>query len=275
MNMKKILLTLAVALTALFVSNAEEVTKTKEFGDITRIDIAYLYEVHITEGSSGQVRFVYDSAYENHLKIRYDKNNSELNLELQDLPKKFKLSSEPKILVYLEMDQIDKLSLSGACKAVFDGSFTTKDIHIDLSGAAQLSGLDIKGSSMKFCASGACKAGFSGDFRDEAEVELSGAARCDLNIYADNFEGELSGAAKIELDGKVKDLSIEGSGACSIDAEDFVTTHTVIELSGASKAKIYAEKTLTYNVSRASKLIHYGDAKLIDKTEASNVVRGI
>ena len=88
--MKKLLLTIAAAALSFLALSAEEKTKVSEFGDITRLEVSFLYEVHITEGTSGKVTVVYESDYEKHLRVKYRESDSQLLLHLDEIPKKFK-----------------------------------------------------------------------------------------------------------------------------------------------------------------------------------------
>ena len=50
--MKRILITLTIAVLGLFTANAEERTKTYEFKNITGIEAEFNYEIHVTHGRS-------------------------------------------------------------------------------------------------------------------------------------------------------------------------------------------------------------------------------
>ena len=78
--MKRLFLTIAFAAISVFGLMAEEKTEVYEFGDITRIDSGFLYQIHITEGTSGKVTIVYESEYEKHLRVKYSKGESKLSL---------------------------------------------------------------------------------------------------------------------------------------------------------------------------------------------------
>ena len=76
------------------------------------------------------------------------------------------------------------------------------------------------------------------------------------------------------MEGATYAFDAECSGASKIEAKEFITRKASVSLRGSSKAVVNASKTLTYDVSRASKLIYYGDAKLNDISQDSNVERG-
>ena len=291
--MKRILMTLAAALIALLSANAEEKTKTYKFGDIRSLEVGYLYEVYVTEGNSNKVTVIYEEDYEKHLTVKYRKDESKLSLELNDIPKKFKRGNQPHISVYLEMNDIASISLSGAGKATFKGTYKTDRLDLDLSGATSLRGLQINGNNMEADCSGAASLELTGNFSQGVDIDLSGAAKIDYKGNSDTLESDISGAsdlycnghfetAKItcsgasnaELEGKAMTAEYECSGASSIDAEDFLVKTAEVGLTGASKAKVNASDDLYHDVSRASKMTYYGNAELHNMNADSNIVKG-
>ena len=41
-----------------------------------------------------------------------------------------------------------------------------------------------------------------------------------------------------------------------------------------SKAKVYADKELRYDIPRSCKMTYYGNAKLLNQSEDNNVIKG-
>ena len=121
--------------------------------------------------------------------------------------------------------------------------------------------------------SGAAKGSFRGSGLS-FDAELSGACRLDAELDFKDCDLDCSGASGAELAGNVKKVSVDGSGACSIDARNLKTEYASLDLSGASKAKIHADKELRYDIPRSCKMTYYGNAKLINLSEDNNVVKG-
>ncbi len=291
--MKKFFLTLAVAASALFAANAEEKTKVHDFGDIRSLEAGNIFEISVTEGNSGKVTVIYDDEYEKYLKVRYRKDDSKLCLEMNDIPTRFRRGSQPRITVYLEMNDIDDISLSGAAKVEFEGKFKSRNLYIDMSGATQLKDLQANGSTLHIECSGASKVNISGKFTDKTELDLSGASDLKCSLETGHLEGELSGASRFTNEGDIRHCEIEasgasnikltgvgevleinGSGACNFNMEDFHVKNAEVELSGASKATVNADKTIRHDVSRTSKMTYYGNAELHNLNEDTNIIRG-
>lgn len=292
--MKKLIITLAAVILTASSMNAEEKTATYDYGDISSISAGYNYQIHITEGKSGKVKIVYDSDIEDMLKIYYSDSNDKLTLYIKnEYARKLKNTGNRPIQVYLEMDDIYSIDLSGGAKASFTGNFRTKHLNLDISGAATMQELPINGLSMDADFSGAANVSVSGNFTKEVDIDLSGASKMTFHGNSESMEADISGAGKMncvgnfdecdiscsgaskaELEGKAMIVEFECSGASSIEASDFHVMEADIELSGASRAKVNASKELRYDVSSSSKMTYYGDAKLINNSSNSNIVKG-
>jgi hypothetical protein len=311
--MKRLFLTIALAVLSVFGLMAEEKTKIYEFGDITRIESGFLYQIHITEGTSGKVTIVYESDYEKHLRVKYGESESKLRLALNEIPNRFKRGNQPVIHVYLEMDRIDEIMTTGGGAGIFfDGDFTGENVRVAAGVAATISDLKLQCRNLDLTCSGASRASVSGTVANSLDIEFSGASSGNMNISAQKLECNLSGACSltndgdiakceiecsgaskfinngniedgnvecsgasaVKLTGKGSRLDLEGSGACKINTRDFIASDVILELSGASTASVYAEKSLKYSVSRTSKLTYYGNAEPIDMYESGNVVKG-
>ena len=291
--MKRFFMIMAVMAAAAFAANAQEKTKIHKFGDIRSIDAAYAYKVYVTEGSSKEVKVVYDAALEDYMRVSYSTLASELVLRVDELPRRLRNGDFTTVKVYLSMDEIDKIELSGAVSLSFEGSYKADDLDVELSGASSLDGLMVAADNLSMDCSGASSFSVEGIFKGDVEMELSGAAKGRFTGEGASFEGELSGACKLDTDlnfrscnidcsgasgaelaGQVERLSVDGSGACSIDAKDLKTEYASVDLSGASKAKVYADKELRYDIPRSCKITYYGSAKLINMSDDNNVVRG-
>ena len=291
--MKKFFISLTALALAMFSANAEEKTKTYDFGDITGIAAGGAYQVHVTEGKSDKVKVVYDSDIETYveLEVRYFSGTLTLTRKQE---KQFKnWTNDTKIHVYLEMDDINKIELSGASKAEFTGKFKAEDLEIEISGASSISDLLVNGKKLEANCSGASNASISGNFTDEVELDLSGAVKLEYNGNSDILDADLSGASRLncngnfstctivctgasnaEISGKGVKADFECTGASSIEAKEFIVKTAEVELTGASKAKVYATDNLYHNVTRASKMTYYGEGKLHNRNEDPNIVKG-
>lgn len=299
--MKRFLLTLAAAAITFITADAEEKTRTYDFGDITSIDANFLYSIHVTEGRSDKVTVVYDDMMDSFLDLEviYSDGTLRLSRKVRDRKSEKKFgawvsrSDRKRVYVYLEMDDIRSISVSGAAHITFEGTFKTDDLDIDISGASSLKELQVNGKSMDVDCSGASKVSVSGNFSKEVGIEVSGASKMSYTGDSETLEADMSGASSFKCEGKYSTADItcsgasnaeftgkvgkaeyECSGASSIDAQDFIARTVSVELTGACKADVHASDDIYYNVSRSSKVIYYGDAKLHNRNTDTNIVKG-
>jgi hypothetical protein len=97
-------------------------------------------------------------------------------------------------------------------------------------------------------------------------IDMSGANVMKASgISGDVLDVELSGACVLEASGKVKKLMLEVSGASSVNVKDLIAEKVIVEVDGACKAVVYAEKYLSASASGVSKIIYFGEPKEINK----------
>jgi phage shock protein PspC (stress-responsive transcriptional regulator) len=102
-------------------------------------------------------------------------------------------------------------------------------------------------------------------------VELSGASRLEIsNLKTTDLELEISGASRATLAGTGKTISADLSGASRLLAYNFLVEEATLEASGASYIEINATKTLSGDVSGASKINYKGDPDIIKQDESGS-----
>ncbi len=94
-------------------------------------------------------------------------------------------------------------------------------------------------------------------------VDVSGAARVDLNINTSKFETNVSGGAEIFLNGNSSSFAAILTGAGRINAFDFHTDTSIITLSGIGIVNVKTNKLLDVTISGAGKVVFKGDAQVV------------
>lgn len=299
--MKKIITFLTAAVLAALPLSAVQTSpepaakqETKEFklSGFHGLDVSWIYQVELTRSARYSVRVEAPDFAMPYLKVKV--SDGVLELETEDLPKDIRRRLENnrhQVRAFVSMPELTSLEMSGATKLQASGEFSSrKDFELELSGAAQLQGLSIQAREAEIQASGAAKLDLKGRF-DAVEVSLSGAAGAIADIDAKDFELEVGGAAKLSLKGKVgrmestlsgaanvvhegsvNQVLLTGSGAVKIDTSSAPADIADIRLSGAAKAIIAVQQTLSVHLSGASSC-HYRPGKDLRITEQS-VARG-
>ena len=288
--MKKSFILLAIlqiVTLSLFAENT--ITKKYDFGTIKSIDAGSIYEIEVTEGNQKGVTIVYDAVYEGHLEVKYFQGELILGMK----PNVKMINNKEGIKVYLQMPTIEEIDLSGAAKLTASGSFKTRELDIDLSGATSVKGLQISGTELSIDCSGASNLTITGDFSSSIDADISGASKLTLTGNSRNLEIEASGASNVQVTGEHKftetscsgasSINLNGStsyfksetsGASNLKAQNYTAKDGYAEVTGASNAKIRCTGTLKIMVSKMSKLTHYGDPDIINVDRNSNIRKG-
>ena len=293
--MKKtiLILSLLLAITSQLCAN-NTVTKNYNFGNIKSIEASSIFAIEVTQGNAKGVRIECDDIFEKHLDIRCSQGELKLSLTPNArIERNRNEKDQIGIKVYLQMQTIEELDLSGASSLKATGVFTTNELEIDLSGATSVSGLNISGKELSVDCSGASTLELEGEFSKEIEADISGASNVKLKVDGNILDAEVSGAAtltvngahnntsiacsgasKVKMDGHSKYLKSITTGASEFDGKDYAATNGYAEVSGASNAKVKCIKELKVNVSKSSKLTYYMNPTIINlNPEKSNIIK--
>ncbi|UXX78989.1 PspC domain-containing protein [Reichenbachiella carrageenanivorans] len=110
---------------------------------------------------------------------------------------------------------------------------------------------------------------------EDLEIDLGGASSADMNIRAEELYVYLNGASSMGLEGNTSYLEAEVSGASSLEAFELKAETVEVSASGASNAKVNANKRLVVDASGLSTVRYDGDADahVINEDELSTVRR--
>ncbi len=276
--MKKILLS-AIAVFALAAGAfaQDTVTKTYNFGEFNGVKAGYVHEIHLTKGNSDKIEVTCPERLVKYQDYKVLGGTLYLNMEV---PNRFRLKEDEKIVVNIQMEDIRLISLSGASGLTPKGRFSGKNVELKMSGASSMKGtLFLDADYLTYGFSGASEGAISGTFSEvkgelsgaseldiEADVktydmEASGASSCNFTGKAESVRIECSGASEIDLEGSTTDISIECSGASEVDAEHMTAVNAYATASGASSVRVYGDNTLELHTSGSSSIKYYGAAK--------------
>jgi len=102
-------------------------------------------------------------------------------------------------------------------------------------------------------------------------ISSSGANNIDVKgINSNQFDVDISGACNVELEGKTEDLTIDMSGATKLYSEQLLAQNVKLDLSGATKAVVFASSSLEADVSGVGNVEYLGDPPNV-KSDVSGV----
>jgi hypothetical protein len=98
---------------------------------------------------------------------------------------------------------------------------------------------------------------------NELFLEVSGAAKADLELNIEQLITDISGASKVTLKGQARQHVTEVSGAANLDAVSLLTDVTSARVSGAARAKVTATDKIDSDVSGAGRLEYFDGKSMV------------
>jgi hypothetical protein len=104
---------------------------------------------------------------------------------------------------------------------------------------------------------------------------LSGGSRVAAGLELDRADATLSGGSHLQLTGLADTLTVDASGASSLELAQLSLQHLDVQLSGASRATVKADRTISAQLSGASTLTYAGAPQFTrrDVSGASTIQR--
>jgi hypothetical protein len=100
---------------------------------------------------------------------------------------------------------------------------------------------------------------------DNLEIDLRGPVKLRGYVNAHNIAINLTGKAEAELSGEVNNLNAELQFASSLKAYNLEASDAIVEVSGASFAKVNVSNTLKMEEGLASDIDYRGDPRIIKR----------
>lgn len=224
--------------TASVVGSGTLATFETDVSGFSKIDASHSFEVAVTQSSGYSVEVTCDDNVEEYLVVK--KSGDTLVLGL----KEGRSYTNVTLRARVTMPECDGVELSSSSSADVTGFVSTHPLELKLSGSStvMLAGIE------------------SGDI----EMNLSGSSDVGGQLVARNVVLDLSGSSRTNLDGSGKTLDANCSGSSDITLESFRVKTADINLSGASTAWVTVEDKLSVDLSGASRVVYYGDARLVD-----------
>ena len=250
--MKHLILTLVAFMAAVASLSAGSKTYIKQHykcDDFRGISASGIVEVKLKNSHSFSVDVTCPELLKDYISVKVSKGR--LYIGTERIPAKLNREiSNKKIIAEVSMPAITYIGLSGASSLSSDDIFNleNQELNIDVSGAARIGCLRIRGGSL--------------------DAEVSGAAQCSIAGDLRTASVEASGAPRFTLTGKVDKLEIEASGASKINAFEADCEVVDVELSGASHTSVSASKSITLELSGASSVRYSGPSDLSVRTES-------
>jgi len=254
--MKRVLLVLAIAgLTTMFAFGQK--TETRTVSGFTGIDASSAFNITVNRGSAESLTIEADDAVMP--LVRSEVRNGVLHLFL-DNPSRVKNIKTLRATVV--MKNLDKVSLSDACKLTANDLFTSDRFTGGCSGASTLT-INVNTGELSIGASGASKIQMKANVSGNAKLDVSGTSKIQGDLKADRVIFTSSGVSSVELTGSASDIKINVSGTSKIKGEDFKVKTASVESSGTSAVSLNVAETLNVN-STGTSTVNYKGSPVIN-----------
>lgn len=130
-----------------------------------------------------------------------------------------------KINVYVSMDEVKRLSLSGQGDIISQSTITS----------------------------------------DNLELSISGQGDIDMDVNTSKLTTSLSGQGDARYTGTATSHEVTISGTGDIDAYELTTEKTLVRVSGAGDAEVFASNELDVKISGAGNVHYKGDPKTVNQ----------
>jgi hypothetical protein len=110
----------------------------------------------------------------------------------------------------------------------------------------------------------------------ELTFDISGAGEIDLVVDARILRTNLSGAGDLRLEGEAGQHFVDLSGASHLQSANLITRETLISLSGAGSAEVYATDLLNASLTGVGSIRYYGSPaqKTVTRTGIGTIRSG-
>ena len=277
-------------------ANANELVKNYPARGIRKIEASQIFTINVTKGKTDGIKLVFkgeSAKYEKFVRVETESGELSLSIENNNVRNKSHMDG---IEVYLSMETIEEIELSGVCilNTRAEDVYNPRDLKIELSGVSKASinanclnmEVELSGhSALTYCGnatyidcelSGTSVANIKSGASAEVKFEASGVSSINYASAAtlDYLFVEESGSCSINLKGKAEKAKYDISGASSLNAKNLIAEEVMVEVSGVSKAVVFAVQHLEWSASGMANVTYYGSPKRIISLGKKGLIKG-
>ena len=295
-NLWFLLLLLGIFFGINLTANANELVKNYPASGIRKIEASQIFTINVTKGKTDGIKLVFkggSAKYEKYVKVETQSGKLSLSIENNNVRNKSHMDG---IEVYLSMETMEEIELSGVCilNTRAEDVYNPRDLKIELSGVSKASinanclnmEVELSGhSALTYCGnatyidcelSGTSVANIKSGASAEVKFEASGVSSINYTSAAtvDYLFVEESGSCSINLKGKAEKAKYDISGASSLNAKNLIAEEVMVEVSGVSKAVVFAAQHLEWSTSGMANVTYYGSPKRIISLGKKGLIKG-
>jgi len=226
--------------------------ETRQVSGFTGIDASSVFDISVTKGDTESLTIEADNEVLQY--VRSEVRNGVLNLYLDNNNKARNIKTLKASIV---MKNLDRISLSGACKLTANDLFTSDSFKAGCSGVAKMT-VNVSTGQLNLESSGSCNIQIKANVTGDANLNMSGTSKVKGELKAMNVKFNTSGVSSIELTGSANDIIVDVSGSSKIMAENFPVKNAIIRSSGTGKVNVNVSDNLKVNSSGTSTVNYKG-----------------
>lgn len=301
--MKRSATILAAILSAMTLfAQGKTVNEPLKIRNLTSVDLSSVWNVDIEYGSKQSVVLTYSEELEPYIIAEVNGGELELSLNMDRMSRGLRNDINRKgynngkgsyiLEAMIVSPSLESIDASGAVNVHCSGRFKSDEFSVDLSGAANLTDLEVEVSGLHLDVSGAgrlaipyvdaeeCDMDFSGAASvsmdgniGDVNTDFSGASNVTMSGEYGNIYVDASGACDIRISGKARKLKIDASGACNIKARELSVPEVFAGGSGASNITVNPTEEITIDISGATSLRYPKgvDTRIISVSRGCNI----
>ena len=239
--MKKLIsAALAVLVTTFaFAAGREKVTKEFEVRDFTGLKIHHVSNVTIVKAEKCGLKIEVGAECIDFVVLSYQ-DNGILNIGYEKLPFKYQNSKISHMKITAYMPHLNYIDISGASTLTTADNFTPTaemgSFLMNCYGASKVDSLSV--SALK------------------ATINVSEASKAVVKGNYGELVANVATASKLTMSGTASDFTLKVSEASTLKSEELKAGNVKTDVSGASKANVYAQESLDVSVASASTLTY-------------------
>lgn len=244
--------------------------ETRQVLGFTGIDASSAFDITVTKGDRESL--VIEADDEVMPFVRSEVKNGILNLYLDN----YNTANNKKVDILravIVMKNLDKVSLSGACKLTSNDQFSPDKFKVDCSGASNMT-VNVSTTQLSIETSGVCIIQIKADVAGDANMDISGASKIRGELQTANVVFSSSGVSTVELNGSATNFKMNVAGTSKVNAENFTVKNADIVSSGTSVITVNATDILKVSSSGAASVNYKGSPSVqINSSQAARVAK--
>jgi len=266
--MKRVIVFLVIAgLTTMFTFGQKK--EIRSVSDFTGIDASGAFDITVTKGDMESLTIEANDEVMQY--VRSEVKNGVLRLYLEKGAQK-KVKNIKPLKASVVMKDLDKVSLSGACKITANDLFTPESFNGNCAGSSDMT-INVNTGQLNIKASGSSKIRMKANVTGNAKMNVSGSSNIQGELKVNDMTFTSSGSNKVDLTGSATDMVIDVAGSSKFNAGGFIVKTTTIQSSGSCKITINAVDTLKIHSSGSSTITYKGSPAIEINSSGSSKVK--